>query len=128
MRIILLTVSSILGFALCAATGLADGEAVKVTVQPDPVYFERSETGQHLNFDFLLENRTDGEVLLTGVELAAFDDRGQLVRRDFVNRFSRVSLELTPRRALRPNQAALVFNPFHSFAASVPLKKLRYEF
>lgn len=39
-----------------------------------------------------------------------------------------MSLELTPLRALRPKQAAGVFNPFHSFAGSVPLKKLRYEF
>ena len=70
MRAILLTVSSILGFTLCACTGLADGEAVKVTVKPDTVYVERSETGQHLNFDFLLENRTDRELLLTGVELS----------------------------------------------------------
>jgi hypothetical protein len=124
----LLTVSSVLGFALCAGTGLADGDAVKVTVKPETVYIERSESGQHLNFDFVLENRTDRELLLTGVELSAFDDRGRLARRDFVDRFSRVSLELTPRRTLRPRQAALVFNPFHSFAGSVPLRKLRYEF
>jgi peptidase M23-like protein len=128
MRTILLTVSSVLGFTLCAGTGLVEGDAVKVTVKPDTVYIERSETGQHLNFDFLVENRTDRELLLTGVELSAFDDRGRLARRDFVNRFSRVSLELTPRRTLRPRQAALVFNPFHSFAGSVPLKKLRFEF
>lgn len=128
MRAILLTVWSVLGFTLCAGTGLADGDAVTVTVQPDIVYIERSETGQHLNFDFLLENRTGRELLLIGVELSAFDDRGRLARRDFVNRFSRASLELTPRRALRPGQAALVFNPFHSFAGFVTLKQLRYEF
>jgi hypothetical protein len=127
-RIIPLTVSSILGFTLSVGSGLVDGEADKVTVKPDTVYIERSETGQHLNFDFLFENRTDRELLLTGVELSAFDDRGRLGRRDFVNRFSRVSLELTSRRAVGPKQAILVFNPFHSFAASVPLKKLRYEF
>lgn len=67
MKIILLIVSSILGFTLCAGTRLSDDEAVKVTVKPGTVYIERSETGQHLNFDFLLENRTDRELLLTGV-------------------------------------------------------------
>jgi hypothetical protein len=102
-------------------------EAVKVTVKPETVYIERSETGQHLNFDLLLENRTDRDLLLTGVELSAFDDRGRLARREFVNRFSRVSLELSPGRAVRPQQAAVVFNPFHSFAGSVPLQRLRYE-
>src|SRR5437867_13070335 len=102
MRTNLLTVSSVLGFTLCAGTGLADGDSVKVTVKPDTVYIERCETGQHLNFDFLLENRTDWELLLTAVELSAFDDRGRLARRDFVNRFSLASLELTPPRALLP--------------------------
>jgi hypothetical protein len=128
MRTILLTVSAVLGFALAGRAGRAQVEAVRVTVKPDPVYIERSESGQHLNFDFLLENRTERELLLTSVEVAVFDARGRLLRRDFVDRFSRVSLELTPRRALRPHRASLVFNPFHSFAASVPLKTLRYEF
>jgi hypothetical protein len=128
MQTILLTVSAVLGFALAACTGLVEVEEVKVTVKPDPVYIERSESGQHLNFDFLLENRTGQELLLTSVEVSVFDASGRLLRRDFIDRFSRVSLELTPRRALRPNRASLVFNPFHSFAASVPLKKLRYEF
>ena len=66
--------------------------------------------------------------LLTGIEVSIFDDGGRLARRDFVNRFSRTSLEIPPRRVLRAKQSTLVFNPFHSFAASVSLKRLRYEF
>lgn len=128
MRAMLLTVSAVLGFTLAVPTGCAQVEAVKVTVKPDPVYIEYSESGQHLNFDFLLENRTEQELLLTSVEVSVFDTRGRILRRDFIDRFSRVSLELTPRRALRPKQTSLIFNPFHSFAASVPLEKLRYEF
>lgn len=81
MKTILLFVLSVLAFTHCAGTGLADGEAVTVTVKPDTVYIERSETGQYLNFDFLLENRTDRELLLTGIELSAFDDHGRLTRR-----------------------------------------------
>lgn len=128
MRPTLLIVSALLGFASGARTGLAEVEAVKVSVKPDPVYIERSESGQHLNFDFLLENGTEQELLLTSIEVSVFDAGERLLSRDFIDRFSRVSLELTPRRALPPNRASLVFNPFHTFAASVPLKKLRYEF
>src|SRR5215472_13483979 len=98
--ILLAAVAAALAIPVRSGAAPDTQEAVKVTVKPDTVYIERSETGQHLNFDFLLENRTDRELLLTGVELSAFDDRGQLARRDFVNRFSRVSLELIPRRAL----------------------------
>jgi hypothetical protein len=93
-----LTVSSILGLALCAGSGLVQDAEVKVTFKPGTVYIERTATGQHLNFDFLIENRTYQELVLTGIELAAFDDRGRLARRDFINRFSRASLELVPGR------------------------------
>jgi hypothetical protein len=112
-----------------AQTGTtATGAAVRVTVQPDTVYVERSESGQHLNCDFLLENLTDEELLLTGVELSVFGEGERIARRDFVNRFSRTSLEISSRRVLRAKQSTVVFNPFHSFAASAPLKRLRYEF
>ena len=114
--------------APAAQTGTSgNGAAVRVTVKPDTVYVERSETGQHLNHDFLLENLTD-DLLLTGIELSVFGDGGRLARRDFINRFSRTSLEVSPRRILGGKQSTVVFNPFHSFAASVPLKRLRYEF
>ena len=65
-----------------------NGAAVRVTVKPDAVYVERSEAGQHLNHDFLLENNLADDLLLTGVELSVFDDGGRLARRDFINRFS----------------------------------------
>src|SRR5688572_23401010 len=140
---LVLTMSSMVLFALwvlgimviesevapAAQTGArAIDAAVRVIVKPDNVYVERSEAGQHVNCDFLLENLTGDELLLSGIELSVFGDGGQLVRRDFVNRFSRTSLEIPPRRVLRPKQSILAFNPFHSFAASVPLKRLRFEF
>lgn len=123
---IIVTESQVVPAAQTGTT--ANGVAVRVTVKPDQAYVERSETGQHLNCDFLLENLTDKDLLLTGIELSVFGDGGRLARRDFVNRFSRTSLEIPPRRVLRAKQRTLVFNPFHTFAAAVPLKRLRYEF
>jgi hypothetical protein len=115
--------------APAAQTGTrANGSVVRVTVKPDRAYVERSETGQHLNCDFLLENLTDEDLLLTGIELSVFGDGGRHARRDFINRFSRTSLEVPPRRILGGKQSTMVFNPFYSFASSVPLKRLRYEF
>jgi murein DD-endopeptidase MepM/ murein hydrolase activator NlpD len=106
----------------------AEIQAIKVTVRPAVVYVERSDLGQHLSCDFLLENVTDRDLRLTSIELSVFDEQGRLARREFVNRYSRISLELTPQRTLKAKQTILVFNPFHTFAASVPLKKLRYQF
>src|SRR5262249_20661567 len=92
------------------------------------VYIERSDLGQHLSCDFLLENTTDQDLRLTGIELSVRDEEGRLAHRDFVNRYSRSSLERTPVRTVKAKHAILVFNTFPTFDASVPLKKLRYEF
>jgi hypothetical protein len=114
--------------APAAATDPAARDTVIISVRPGAVYLERSESAQHLNFDFLLENGTGKPLFLERVELTVMDAGGRVVRRDFMDQFSRVSQELVPRRELAPNAPTLVYNPFHSFPASLPLGKLRYEF
>ena len=105
----------------------AQADSVRVNVKPDPIYIERSESGQHVNFDFVVENLTGRDLLLTSIELSAFDSAGRILRRDFVDRFSRSSLEIAGRSELKRNEPSLVYNPFHTFAASLPIRKLRYE-
>src|SRR5437879_2013950 len=106
----------------------AGAQNVKIVAKPDIVYIERSESRQHLNFDFLLENQTSNRLILSGVTVSAFGKRDRLTRREFVNEYSRASLELLPRRVVEAAKSILVFNPFHSFAGTVPLKRLRYVF
>ena len=106
----------------------AEAGVVKISAKPNVIYIERSEAAQHLNFDFLLDNQTGEKLLIKNIELSVFDDSGKLARREFVNEYSRSSLELTPKAELESKRTALIFNPFHSFAPSVPLRKLHYEF
>jgi murein DD-endopeptidase MepM/ murein hydrolase activator NlpD len=108
--------------------------------KPDIVYIERSDSGQHLNFDFLLENQTTSGLILSGVTVSVLDEHDRVVRREFVNEYSRASLELLPPRGLQfgrttsslpvveAERSILVFNPFHFFAGTVSLKTLRYVF
>jgi Peptidase family M23 len=106
----------------------AGAHNVEIVAKPDIVYIERSESGQHLNFDFLLDNETNNRLILSSVTVSVFDERDRLIRREFVNEYNRASLELSPRRVVEPATSTLIFNPFHSFAATVPLKRLRYVF
>jgi murein DD-endopeptidase MepM/ murein hydrolase activator NlpD len=92
------------------------------------VLIATTETGQHVNFDFLLENRSDRTLKLTTVELSVFDRRGALARRDFVNLYSRASVAMEGEKLIPPHGSILLFNPMPDFAASVPLDRLRYEF
>jgi murein DD-endopeptidase MepM/ murein hydrolase activator NlpD len=102
-------------------------DAVVVTVKPHAVLIATTETGQHVNFDFLLENRSDRTLKLTTVELSVFDRHGGLARRDFVNLFSRASVAMQGEKLIPPHESILLFNPMPDFASSVPLHRLRYE-
>jgi hypothetical protein len=120
----------LLSFCLLPWVKLTDAEApdVRIVAKPDIVYIERSESGQHLNFDFLVENQTSQRLTLSSTTLSVFDERDALARREFVNEYSRASLEISPRRVVDAATSILVFNPFHFFSRSVPLKRLRYGF
>ena len=101
---------------------------ITVTAQPDQIYIERTETGQHLNFDFILKNQTDEKLLINKIELSVFDSAGKLARREFYDEYGRSSLELAVKPAIEKQSSVLLYNPFHTFAADIPLKKLHYEF
>jgi hypothetical protein len=105
-----------------------DQTTVSITANPNKIYVARSETGQHLNFDFILKNRTAEKLLINKIELSVFDDAGKLVWRDFYDEYGRKSLELASTPSLDKQSTMMLFNSFHTFAASVPLKRLRYEF
>jgi hypothetical protein len=112
-----------------SATGpVLDQGEVAVTVRPEQVHVVTSDIGQHLSFDFILTNRANEELILNKIELSVFDDAGKLARREFYDEYGRNSLELTPARVLKKGSSMLLYNPFHTFAADAPLKKLRYAF
>jgi murein DD-endopeptidase MepM/ murein hydrolase activator NlpD len=103
-------------------------EVVVLTVKPSQVLIEATETGQHVNFDFILENRSDRRLKLTTIELSVLDRQGALARRDFVNLFSRASVAMQGETLIAPQGSILLFNPMPDFAASVPLHRLEYRF
>ena len=119
----------LLACALSAGvTATAAPQGVLVSARPRQIYIERTEHGQELNFDFVLTNRTDEDLIINKIELSVLDEAGKLVRREFYDEYSRKSLDLEPTRRLDEGVSALLYNPFHTFAADVPLRKLRYEF
>jgi hypothetical protein len=109
-------------------TPAATQEGVHVSATPAQIHLVTSHSGQHLSFDFVLTNRTDETLILNKIELSVFDESGALARREFYDEHGRPSLELIPSRALREGRSMLLYNPFHTFGADIPLKKLHYEF
>jgi len=109
-------------------TGDINQTAVAVVAKPNNIYIERSDAGQHLNFDFIMKNQTDEKLLINKIELSVYDETGKLARREFYDEYGRNSLELAAVPKIEKQSATMFYNPFHTFAAGVPLKKLHYEF
>jgi hypothetical protein len=110
-----------------AAPAVIRGD-VLVSARPARIHLVASDTAQYLNFDFVLTNRSDQTLVLNKIELSVFDAAGKLARREFFDEHGRKSLELTPSPVLEEGRSMLLYNPFHTFGAEVPLDRLQYEF
>jgi len=115
-------------FAFFMQNGDINQTTVAIVAKPSNVYIERSDAGQHLNFDFILKNQTDEKLIINKVELSVYDEAGKLARREFYDEYGRRSLELATTPKIEKQSATILYNPFHTFALEVPLKKLHYEF
>jgi len=103
-------------------------QSLTVRSSPRTAWIEAGPHLQLLNFDFIIDNALERDVVLDGVELSIYDSRGVLVRREFYDRDSRRNAELVPDRTIKSRSKLMVYNPFHTFAADVPLQDLRYRF
>ena len=111
-----------------SSTQVANEGHVLVSARPAQIHLVTSHAGQHLNFDFVVTNRSAETLIINKIELSVFDEAGHLARREFYDEYGRASLELTPSRVVGEGSSTLLYNPFHTFSADVPLKRLHYEF
>lgn len=89
---------------------------LQVTVRPTPAYVERTTTGQSVNCDFIVENRSSETWVIRAIEVSAYDASGKLASRRFVNdNGNSPSVETLNERKVRPGQRVLIFNPLFSF-------------
>jgi hypothetical protein len=85
-----------------------------VSASPRQIYIERSDNGQHLNFDFIIANGTGDDLIINKIELSVLDEAGKLVRREFYDEYSRKALEIVMTRELEEGSRTLLYNPFHT--------------
>jgi murein DD-endopeptidase MepM/ murein hydrolase activator NlpD len=102
---------------------------VRITAQPAAIWIEASDTGQSLNFDFVVENQGNVPLGIDSIDLVAMDAAGKPVLRRFIdsNGFA-PSIETLPGRVVAPGGKILLFNPFHSFRPDAELHSLTYKF
>jgi len=105
-----------------------DPHAVRVTVQPQPAYLERSTSAQIVNFDLLVENTTDEPLTIDRVQLSVRDHAGKLVLRKFVDGNGvRPSIRTIDLAEVPAKGTVLLFNPFERFDRELDLSAMHYE-
>lgn len=111
-----------------AAPASAQAPQVEIRVEPARVYIEAGEL-QQLDFDFRIENRGPGPLTLRSVLLSVHDRAGGLVLRRDVDGSGGAPALLTlgPDRSAAAGETSLLFNPFTTFPASLPLHRLVYR-
>jgi hypothetical protein len=100
--------------------------AVSLTTLPPTPLVEKTRSGQALNFDLLLENKSDAKVSITQIEATVLGAGDVMItQRRLAENGS--SINTLPQREIEPGGKLIVFNPFHHFESDYPLAKIRYD-
>lgn len=125
MRLALLLSCLAFGPAAFAAEARAD---LTLRIEPAAAYLERVADGQALNVDLVLVNRSDIALDIDRLQLSAYDAKGKLLLRRFVDGNGvRPSTGVLSARALPAGATVAVFQPFPPFAAELPVARVRFD-
>jgi hypothetical protein len=112
-------------FLITTALG-QNSASILLRNNPKQILIEKTRSGQELNFDFLLENKTDANWEMTRVSISVFDKAGKLVLQK--SAWSGLAATLPDSFIIEAKKTKLLLNPFYTFPAEIELGKLKYEF
>lgn len=123
-------------FLLCLGCGplLASAAApapaarpIRLSSGPSEVWVERLPDRQDINFEIFIDNGAGEALEVAAVELSAYDAQNRLLLKRLIDGNGiRPSVQTLPERAVAAGGKLTVFNPFASFAPSLPLARLHY--
>lgn len=119
-------ISALVALALAQAAAAGSLSHRLYPLQP---LVERTRFGQALNFDVELTNNGAEALELTTVRAAVRDPAGRIVQRLEVNdNGGDASINTLAATTWKPGEAHVVYNPFHTLAADVPVGRIDLEF
>ncbi|MFT3807925.1 M23 family metallopeptidase [Arenimonas sp.] len=111
-----------------AALAADDGPDVRIAAEPATIRFERFGDHRALNFELRIDNRSDVAVAIDRLQVSAYDAKGELLLRRFVDGNGvRPSVQTLGGRDIAAGDGLTVFNPFERFPAELPIARLSYR-
>jgi hypothetical protein len=102
---------------------------IEISTIPQPLFIERTTTGQHLSLDFLLNNVSDLDWEIQQLDLSVFAAGGDTVLRRSLNTNGiRPGVEILGNRTIEKHSKLCVFNPFHTLPSGLNVSTLLFEF
>lgn len=114
---------------LCSICSVSAQSSVVVTVHPQTVYIEKSDTQQYVNFDFLVRNTSEQKLTLTKISVAVLDVHNKLIHSRFLDgNGTAPSIQTIADRDFDALASKLIFNPFDTFENRLAIFKMRFDF
>ena len=109
---------------------MSDEQVVSISTEPATIYFEDARDSYNVNFDFILENQTDDELVLKFIKVAVYDKQKNLVTYRYLNHngVGTPGIHSLGNFELKAKEKTTLYNPFHSFPKSMEISYLRYMF
>lgn len=120
---LLITLSSSGALSLKAQT------PITIKHSPNAVLIENIAGQNVVNFDFLIENKSQDTLELSRLKVSLFDTKRSLLQERFLdNNGTAPSILTIPNRVLKGVSKELVFNPFPTYSASLQVQTMAFEF
>jgi hypothetical protein len=109
---------------------MSEERVVSITTEPATIYIEDARDSYQVNFDFILENQTDGELELRFIKVAAYDQQNNLLTYRYLNHngVGTPGIHSVGNYGLKAKEKATLYNPFHLFPKTMEIAFLRYMF
>jgi len=109
---------------------MSEKRVVSINTEPATIYFEDIRESFNVNFDFILENQTDDELVLKFIKVAAYDKQNNLVTFRYLNHngVGTPGIHSLGNFELKAREKTTLYNPFHSYSKSMEIAYLRYMF
>ncbi len=109
---------------------MSDKQVVSINTEPATIYIEDARDSYNVNFDFILENLTDDELVLKFIKVAAYDKQDNLITYRYLNHngVGTPGIHSLGNFKLKAKQKSTLYNPFYSFPKSMEIAYLRYMF
>ena len=103
--------------------------AFEINLNPEKAFLIKKQGQQFVNCDFYITNLIEDTLRLGSVTIKIYNDEADLIMHKKLSGSGLSPAILTlPNRLLIPNGTIAVFNPFHTFDASLNIKSLQFEF